>query len=378
MWRGNAGRAISVKTRSPAPLSAPGNASTRPQSSREAGSASDEIGNTTRLPAPPLFEYANFTARRDPSWNDNMVSIPHVLHRIFTNRNVTRRFREVLDKAGDMDPTLEFTLADFPTAESFMASRCGEKAAWAFRMLLPGTYKADFYRMCVLYTEGGYYMDLAMVLKAPMNSFVPADATFVVATDPGLPQGKGLLSGFLGSVPNHPLMNETMNAIIRHVEECWYSDNDTVDGRLAVTGPELLARAYYSVYGELPIAPMWNATSGVLLLPANKDESLTIHVHDLGKEREVVQDKFLGAATEFQQMGYMVPSAEHYSVVWKRRKVYPPSLRPQQDVNEPSGTKTAQEDVGETASAGQKAQEVIFIKKQTQAYRRWVQWRQGG
>eukprot|EP00899_Mesostigma_viride_P019322 jgi/Mesvir1/27391/Mv07194-RA.2 len=282
--------------------------------------------SSTVRPEAHLIEYADFTARRDRSWNDMGVLIPHTLHRTFAKRNVTQRFREVLDKAGEVDPTLEFTFADDAAAEGFVASHCGEKVAWAFRMLVPGAYKADVYRLCVLYAEGGYYADIGTQLKAPVNSFVPAKAKFVVPMDPGIPPGRGLWNGFLGSTPKHPILARTMNAIVEHVENCWYKDKDSFDGALGVTGPELLARVFFSLYGVLPIAPMWNATTGVLLLPAEKAENKTIYIYDLEKEREVLQDKFPGQTEEFKQMGYMVRGAEHYSSMWPHKQVYSPAL----------------------------------------------------
>eukprot|EP00899_Mesostigma_viride_P023136 jgi/Mesvir1/4006/Mv03700-RA.1 len=279
------------------------------------------------IDADVISDYSNYTARRDEHWKENGTNgmIPHVLHRVFTSRRVTQRFREVLDKAGQVDPSLEFTFADFPTAEAYISARCGPRIAWAFRMLLPGAYKADLYRCCVLYAEGGYYADIGMQLMAPVASFVNDNATFVVAVDPGLP-GRGLLNGFLGSVRGHPVMREMMVQIVRHVEACWYTDDQTVIGALAVSGPELLGRVVREIYGDIVFSPGFNDTSGIQLLPADKDTpaaGLTIHVRDpVDYSKEIVRDKFPGQTDEFRRMGYMVRGAEHYSILWAERKVY--------------------------------------------------------
>eukprot|EP00899_Mesostigma_viride_P011729 jgi/Mesvir1/20557/Mv06234-RA.1 len=230
--------------------------------------------------------------------------------------------------AGEVDPTLEFTLADFPTAESFMAAQCGERMAWAFRMLVPGAYKADIYRLCVLYAGGGYYADLGTQLRAPVDSFVPANASFVIAIDPGWPARHNLWNGFIGSVPRHPILLEAMQAIVAHVEGCWYRDKDTRAGPLAVTGPELLGHVVRRLYGlPLRLVPSWNATNGLLLLPADKDAGNLIHLWDLGRTREVLKDKFPGQQGEFQKMGYLVLGAESYDYLWNLRKIYSPLLK---------------------------------------------------
>eukprot|EP00899_Mesostigma_viride_P014705 jgi/Mesvir1/23235/Mv09238-RA.1 len=223
------------------------------------------------------------------------------------------------------DPSLDFTLVDFPTAEEFIRTRCGEDVAWAFRMLLPGAYRADLYRYCVLFAEGGYAVDLGFHLKAPLSSFVPPNTTFVVAEDPGL-TNVGAWVGFTGAVAGHPLLRACMDLVVENVRACWYETRgETVLGPLAITGPELLGNAIRRHWHLAP-SDTWavgNVSDPLLLLPAARNNEGFIQIFSPDSRRTLVgQNKFAGQEMEFLAMGYMSPQAPHYSVLWWQRAVY--------------------------------------------------------
>jgi len=53
----------------------------------------------------------------------------------------------------------------------------------AYHALIPGAFKADLFRYCVLLIHGGVYADVDILLEAPLDFSIPPDVGFLVPVD---------------------------------------------------------------------------------------------------------------------------------------------------------------------------------------------------
>lgn len=53
----------------------------------------------------------------------------------------------------------------------------------AFDILIPGAFKADLFRYCVLFIYGGVYADVDMLLKTKLDMAIDDDIGFMVPSD---------------------------------------------------------------------------------------------------------------------------------------------------------------------------------------------------
>lgn len=147
----------------------------------------------------------------------------------------------------------------------------------AYQELIPGAYKADLFRLCVLYDKGGVYVDCHAVPVASIQSILerggaleaaqsfwppeghgpcvggheprarvrssPVDGTasprhfFISAKQLGRTQGS-IHNGFLIVSPQHPLVKLCITAIVNNVR-----NRDYKQGPLEITGPICMKRA---------------------------------------------------------------------------------------------------------------------------------------
>ena len=103
----------------------------------------------------------------------------------------------------------------------------------AYNKLIPNTYKSDLFRWCVLYIEGGVYLDCKSTFLIPLRNFLP-NQQMCLFRDP-IP---GIIStGFIASVPRHNIAKTMIDRIVDNVMNRNYG-SDPLD----VTGPRLLTK----------------------------------------------------------------------------------------------------------------------------------------
>ncbi|KAF0976718.1 hypothetical protein FDP41_004013 [Naegleria fowleri] len=116
---------------------------------------------------------------------------------------------------------------------------------FAFRNLIPGAFKIDFWRYAMLWLFGGFYADADMLLMEPFEKWISPNASFVIPLEK---IGFGFHNGFIGSVPQHPIMRIAMDMVIYNVRSKFYPGVPNrivpkVHADLAVSGPVLLGKA---------------------------------------------------------------------------------------------------------------------------------------
>lgn len=125
----------------------------------------------------------------------------------------------------------------------------GTRVLNAYDKLIPGAYRSDLWRLCVLYVYGGVYLDLKLHPTHGFNDIIDEEASFVMAVEE--PQSTNfrpsMLTSFIASVPRHPFLLACIEAIVDRVEK-----NEMGINEWDVTGPLLYASVMTKLYGQWP------------------------------------------------------------------------------------------------------------------------------
>lgn len=105
-------------------------------------------------------------------------------------------------------------------ASLFLSSHFPPEVKEAYDTLIPGAFKADLFRYCVLLIHGGIYADVDVLLSADLEKLFESDVGFMVPVDePGrtLDTGSCLWNGFIASAPGHPFIARTIELVVNSI-----------------------------------------------------------------------------------------------------------------------------------------------------------------
>ena len=77
----------------------------------------------------------------------------------------------------------EYKFWDDTSAAEFLSLHFPPEVRYAYDSILPGAFKADLFRYCVLLIEGGIYADMDVMLQTNLDAAVPPDVGFMVPVD---------------------------------------------------------------------------------------------------------------------------------------------------------------------------------------------------
>ena len=132
---------------------------------------------------------------------------------------------------------------DDDTAKQYVLEKCGFEAYEAYSCLIPPAYRADLFRFCALYKDGGVYLDSDLLPLVPLEDLYSECSVATLGYDfPQGPQGRyqGKQMKILASQPNAPIFKCALETTIYNIRNRVYPEA----GPLAVSGPLLLHKCY--------------------------------------------------------------------------------------------------------------------------------------
>ena len=74
-----------------------------------------------------------------------------------------------------------------------------------YQELIPGAYKSDLARLCLIYVYGGIYLDIGMSFTAPIEEIIDVDVDMCLCKEKSiLPDG--IFNGFFASSKENPFI----------------------------------------------------------------------------------------------------------------------------------------------------------------------------
>jgi len=184
----------------------------------------------------------------DAELNKSVSSIPVIPLKIFQTWNtkiLPEKMQIVVDDLKSKNSEFEYFLFDDNDCEEFIKNNFGEDVLHAYDTLIPGAYKADLWRCCVLYIYGGIYLDIKYQCVNDFKLITLTDKEYFVTDElMNYISGpyKGIIwNGLMISKPKNERLLKCINQIVENVENKYYGF-----GIYEPTGPTLLTR-YFSV-----------------------------------------------------------------------------------------------------------------------------------
>ncbi len=190
-------------------------------------------------------------------------------------------------------PRFQYYLYDDNDCREFIKKNFPEEVLLAFDKLIPGAYKADLWRYCILYIHGGIYLDIKF---NSINNFRLIALTekehFVLDAD-----NIGIYNGFMVCKPGNKILLDCINKIVEHVKIKYYGES-----YLHPTGPRLLGS----------------------YLTTEEKGKLELKLEPNGGQHFIKYNNtyILGSYNEYRDEQKVSQKKEHYSILWSNRQIY--------------------------------------------------------
>lgn len=140
----------------------------------------------------------------------------------------------------DAHPGYEHVVMDDAMCYNYIKTHFPANVGDAFQTLVPGAFKADLWRLCVMYHDGGIYLDIKFKVVPPFTfDALLAKSHFVLDRPILSSRGfrRGIYNAFMACVPGDPRILACIQNIVKNVQTKYYGRS-----RLEPTGPVLVSK----------------------------------------------------------------------------------------------------------------------------------------
>ena len=157
--------------------------------------------------------------------------VPRNIFQTWHTKVLPPLMRICVDKLIQLNPLFEHHLFDDNDCREFIKRHFKEFVLISYDSLIPGAYKADLWRYCVLYVHGGIYIDIkySCIGNNILEDIIYTEH-YVKDTSPN-----NIYNAFLVCHKKNPLMLSCIHQIVNNVASRYYGHN-----ALYPTGPYLL------------------------------------------------------------------------------------------------------------------------------------------
>lgn len=171
----------------------------------------------------------------------NLIKIPRNIFQTWKTKNISDGLNNLIQTWKDKNQNYAHFLFDDNDCEAFIKKNFDENVYKAYCKIIPGAFKADFWRYCILFIYGGVYVDIDTICLNSIDIFIDENIEFITPIDlNNCPYyGKyNLFNCFIASVPRHPILMECIKRIVYNVE-----NNIIPFSNLDFSGPGVLGKS---------------------------------------------------------------------------------------------------------------------------------------
>ena len=169
------------------------------------------------------------------------MTIPYVLYKTGPFDTVTQP--EIVECFQINEKMLKSKIVYFNdrACKNFIKQHFGPNIIKAYDMLIPGAYKADLWRLCVLYIHGGIYGDLTQTFLREYN--VNKDNADIILVRDTCESKYGIYNAFMAAKKRNGFLQYCIEQIVKQILM-----KDKRKNYLDITGPRALKRHYLTFF----------------------------------------------------------------------------------------------------------------------------------
>lgn len=156
--------------------------------------------------------------------------IPKIIHQTFETNDIAPGMHDAAMSWVKHNPDFDYHFYDNTDRRETIAKHFDQGVLDAYDWIEHGAFRADLWRYCQLYVDGGIYADIDTVCMSSMSELVGGHETFITARAGNLKQA--LFNGFICVQPGHPFMKAAIDRAVKLT-----SRKETPFDGYMITGP---------------------------------------------------------------------------------------------------------------------------------------------
>lgn len=239
-----------------------------------------------------MFRLKQYKSQEKDIRYKNIYSlIPLHIYQTWYTLDLPDKMRKNVEELKRDNPEFQHHLYDDEMCRDFIKNNFNEEVLWAFDKLKPGAYKADLWRYCILYINGGIYLDIKFKCIDNFKLIELTDEEYWVKDVKK--DINGIYQALIVAFPKNIFLWKAIQEIIVNCKNNLYNLNS-----LAVSGPTLLGQ----FFNEIEFKNMLLKNIGDVIV--KNDVQLLQHYN--GYRNDQIQHQKIS----------------HYDFIWKRADVY--------------------------------------------------------
>ena len=181
----------------------------------------------------------------------------------WANKKLTPDIIKLCNTHRTCNPLYQYEFYDDRMCRQFLREHFHPYILRAYDAIIPGAFKADLFRYCELYKNGGWWFDIDILSVGSIDAAIGPEVEFACPQDSAeLFEGRAqyaLYQAVLGCKPGHPILEVTIRKIVDRVSQAWEEWAGSAGHEyFSLTGPVLLgsaAHTYLAKEGESAYSP---------------------------------------------------------------------------------------------------------------------------
>jgi mannosyltransferase OCH1-like enzyme len=224
--------------------------------------------------------------------------IPLHLYTCWHTKDLPPLMKKNYDLLVEGNPKIQFHLYDEQDCRQFIQDNFTPEIVNAYDSLIPCSYKSDLWRYCVLYINGGIYMDIKYQCDNGFKFIALTEKEHFVRDM----EQNNVYTALIVTMPNNEIMLHCINKIVENVKNKYYGNHC-----LEPTGPILLGSNF--TQDEKKSMELYHDCTYI---------ENVLNSYYIVKEKVIILKFYDGYREE--QSKYQKKA--HYSELWNEQKIY--------------------------------------------------------
>lgn len=183
--------------------------------------------------------------------------IPRVIHQYWDQPTPPEDVAVLMDRWGELHPDHVCRRWTDKTAREFLSAHTAPAVLDAYRCASHVAIRSDLFRLAVLLTEGGIYVDADDFCRKRLDCLLPPAAELVLYQE----NLGSIGNNFIAAVPGHPILREALAQATRTILQ------GASEAPWLTTGPGLMTRL---LGRAIALSPQLHLPNNVVVLPLSR------------------------------------------------------------------------------------------------------------